>query len=198
MLWGLGVWTQGFAPARQALYHLSHVSSPFRSGYFGNRVSLFFPGPPTLQSSYFMLPTYIWNYRSVPPHPAFFHWDGISWTFWPQLVWNWDTPNLSLLCSLGWRPQYPAICWDGVSLTFCPGRPWSMTLLILASQVAMIIGISCQCLALQWYGFQALLLWWNKFIHIAPHQVILKAYHEKQWAFSPLWNPHACPLDNHK
>jgi hypothetical protein len=31
----LGVWTQGFALAKQALYHLSHTSSPFYCGYFG-------------------------------------------------------------------------------------------------------------------------------------------------------------------
>jgi hypothetical protein len=29
-----GTWTQGFAFSRQALYHLSHTSSPFHSGYF--------------------------------------------------------------------------------------------------------------------------------------------------------------------
>jgi hypothetical protein len=37
----LGVWTQGFALARQAVYHLSHASNPFSSGHFGDRVSLF-------------------------------------------------------------------------------------------------------------------------------------------------------------
>jgi hypothetical protein len=29
------VWTQGLTPAMQALYYLSHASSPFFSGYFG-------------------------------------------------------------------------------------------------------------------------------------------------------------------
>jgi hypothetical protein len=38
--WGeTGVWTQGFALTKQELYHLSHTSSPFCSGYFGDRVS---------------------------------------------------------------------------------------------------------------------------------------------------------------
>jgi hypothetical protein len=38
----IGVWTQGFTLARQALFHLSHSTSPFVcSGYFGNRVSVF-------------------------------------------------------------------------------------------------------------------------------------------------------------
>jgi hypothetical protein len=36
---GTGVWIQGFALAKQALYHLSHTSSPFCSGYFGDLVS---------------------------------------------------------------------------------------------------------------------------------------------------------------
>jgi hypothetical protein len=35
----IGVWTQGFALAKQALYCLSHTFSPFCSGYFGDRVS---------------------------------------------------------------------------------------------------------------------------------------------------------------
>jgi hypothetical protein len=35
-----GVRTQGFALAKQALYHVSHTFSPFCSGYFGNVVSL--------------------------------------------------------------------------------------------------------------------------------------------------------------
>jgi hypothetical protein len=29
-------WTQGFALAKHVLYHLSHTSSPFCSGYFGD------------------------------------------------------------------------------------------------------------------------------------------------------------------
>jgi hypothetical protein len=32
----IGVWTQGFVLAKQMLYHLSHTSSPFCSGYFGD------------------------------------------------------------------------------------------------------------------------------------------------------------------
>jgi hypothetical protein len=31
--------TRDFALTKQALYHLSHTSSPFCSGYFGDRVS---------------------------------------------------------------------------------------------------------------------------------------------------------------
>jgi hypothetical protein len=34
-------WTQGLVLGRWALYHLSYYSSPFCSGYFGFRVSLF-------------------------------------------------------------------------------------------------------------------------------------------------------------
>jgi hypothetical protein len=32
-------WTQGFVLAKQVLYHLSHTSSPFCCGYFGDGVS---------------------------------------------------------------------------------------------------------------------------------------------------------------
>jgi hypothetical protein len=35
---GLGLCTQGFAHAKQALYHLSHASSQFCPGYFGEGV----------------------------------------------------------------------------------------------------------------------------------------------------------------
>jgi hypothetical protein len=31
-----GVWTQGFTLTKQKFYHLSHTSSPFYSGYFGD------------------------------------------------------------------------------------------------------------------------------------------------------------------
>jgi hypothetical protein len=34
--------SRGFAFAKQVLYHLSHTSSPFCSGYFGDRVSQLF------------------------------------------------------------------------------------------------------------------------------------------------------------
>jgi hypothetical protein len=35
---GAGVWTQGFTLAKQALYHLSHISSRFSCGYFEDGV----------------------------------------------------------------------------------------------------------------------------------------------------------------
>jgi hypothetical protein len=38
---GSRVWTQGFALAKQVLYHLSHTSSQFYSGYFTDGVSWF-------------------------------------------------------------------------------------------------------------------------------------------------------------
>jgi hypothetical protein len=41
-----GVWTQGFILARQALYHLSHVPSPFGFDCFRNKVLLFARGRP--------------------------------------------------------------------------------------------------------------------------------------------------------
>jgi hypothetical protein len=36
---GAGVWTQGFVFAKQELYPLSHTSSPFCFGYFGDGIS---------------------------------------------------------------------------------------------------------------------------------------------------------------
>jgi hypothetical protein len=66
-----GVWTQGFMLIKEAFYHLSHTSSPFCSGYFG----------------------------------------------------------------------------DGISRTICLGWPWISILLILASQIARITGVSYRYLA---------------------------------------------------
>jgi hypothetical protein len=58
--------------ARQALYHLSHTSSPSCSGYFGDRVLFFCPGQPGQGSSYFRLPRSGWDDRHVTPRPVFF------------------------------------------------------------------------------------------------------------------------------
>jgi hypothetical protein len=96
-----GFWTRGFMLARQALYFLSHVSSPLCSDYFGDRV-LFLAkacldhNPPIFGFHHG------WDDRFTPPVPPFFSWDVISWNFWPGLVWNLELPNLSLLCSLEW------------------------------------------------------------------------------------------------
>jgi hypothetical protein len=56
VLYGTGVGTQGFSLAIQTFYHLSHAPSLFCSGYFGNRVLLFFLGQPSSLFSYFRLP----------------------------------------------------------------------------------------------------------------------------------------------
>jgi hypothetical protein len=40
---GLGIWTQGFMFAKQMWYHLSHISSPFCSGYFADQSQELFP-----------------------------------------------------------------------------------------------------------------------------------------------------------
>jgi hypothetical protein len=56
---GSGVWTRGFALAKQVLYHLSHTSSPFCSDYFGDGVlQTYLPGL-TLNEP--------WSSRSQPP-----------------------------------------------------------------------------------------------------------------------------------
>jgi hypothetical protein len=53
---GTGVYTQGFALAKQVLYCLSHTFSPFCSGYFGEGGFTFCPGQSGPRSSYFSLP----------------------------------------------------------------------------------------------------------------------------------------------
>jgi hypothetical protein len=67
---GTGIWTQFFAPTRQSLYCLSYASSPFCSGYFGDRLLLFYPGQPG-QQSYFKLPI-VTGITGVHHHTQFF------------------------------------------------------------------------------------------------------------------------------
>jgi hypothetical protein len=55
--WDTEAWIQGSELAGQAHYHLSHDSSSFCSGYFGDRI--FLPRPVGLGPSYFMLPTVV-------------------------------------------------------------------------------------------------------------------------------------------
>jgi hypothetical protein len=84
-LGGIGIWTEDFALTKQTFYSLSHTSSPFCSGYFG---------------------------------------DGISWTI-------------------------------------CPGWLQTMILLISASQVSRIIGMSHQCPAFYLFIFYILEEVWS-------------------------------------
>jgi hypothetical protein len=69
-------WTQGFMLARQAVYRLNCIYSPFCSGYFGDRVSCF------AQASFKHDPLILgfqhcWNKRHA----------------WPRLVWNPNPPK---------------------------------------------------------------------------------------------------------
>jgi hypothetical protein len=67
----LGLELRDFVLARQALFCLSHTSSPFCSGQFGNRVLLF-----AWAVLNHISPIYVshssWDNRCTPPHTAFF------------------------------------------------------------------------------------------------------------------------------
>jgi hypothetical protein len=112
------------------LFCLNHAFSLFYSGYFGDRVSHF----AQFWSSIFLFYTSCccWDDRCIPPHSAFFHWDGVSQTFLSRLAWKCVPPDVSLPCSLGWQ-----------TCTTTP-RPPTVILLISASQVARIASISHQ------------------------------------------------------
>jgi hypothetical protein len=85
-----------------------------------------------------------WDDRCLPPCPAFSVELGSCEIFLPRLAWNHDPPKLSLLCS--WDNsqvlQHPAVGWDEISWTCCLGWLWTVILLISASQIARLIGIS--------------------------------------------------------
>jgi hypothetical protein len=104
----VGVWTQGFALARQVLYCLSHASCPFCSSYF--EIGLCFLPRPGLQS-YFRHPALLGR-QVVCCHTQHFHCDGvllISST--SRVAWNLDPPDLSLLCSLRWQVLTTSPCY---------------------------------------------------------------------------------------
>jgi hypothetical protein len=77
---------QNFTLTGQALCHLSQVSGPFGSDYFGDRVLLF------AQASL--------NHNPILQHDQVFSSElGISLTFRPRKAWNHDLPDLSIPCS---------------------------------------------------------------------------------------------------
>jgi hypothetical protein len=78
--------------AKHVLCCLSYVSSPLRSGYFGDRVSLLCPVLPGPQSSYFMLPT-IAEMTGMHHHPSFFPLRWNLMNFLPGLAWNSNLPK---------------------------------------------------------------------------------------------------------
>jgi hypothetical protein len=63
----------GLTLARQALYHLSHASSLFGCGYFGDGVCMLFAQPASnLDPPNLSLPS-IYVYRREPPVPSLAH-----------------------------------------------------------------------------------------------------------------------------
>jgi hypothetical protein len=101
----------GLCFARQVLYHLSHSSSPFCSGYFGDRVLLFAQtgldcDPPILGFPQLLE----WQVHATTPS-FFFHWDEVSQTFFLTQAGLEPGLNLSLPCSWDDRcmPQCPKI-----------------------------------------------------------------------------------------
>jgi hypothetical protein len=132
-----GVRTQDFLFARQALYQMSHTSVSFCPG--GGKISSF--SQARLDLALFYDIHFYWVDRCIPQNAAFL----------PELKWNCDHSNFSLLCSLGWddghTPQCPAFDWDGVfKSSWWPSfKPQSFQSQMSASQVARITGVFHQC-----------------------------------------------------
>lgn len=88
------VWTQGFAVARQEIYHARPISSPFCYDYFWNRL-LFFA-----QASMHQHPPNAWDDRHITQCPAFSVEVGsCEMFFFYGLARNHDPSNLSIMCS---------------------------------------------------------------------------------------------------
>jgi hypothetical protein len=78
---GAGVWYQGIVPTRKALYCTSHATSPFCSGYFGDRVSpLVWLAWTTIL---LFMSRHCWDDSCAPPQPVI-DWDGVLWTILPK------------------------------------------------------------------------------------------------------------------
>jgi hypothetical protein len=143
------VWTQGFILVRQTLYCLNHTSSPFFSGYFGDKVSLFAQAGLNHNSPIFKLPT-ITEWQACTTRPSFFCWDANFFVQgWPR------AKILPILAShIVWDNRHVSLCptthRDCVLLTIGLGWPQTTMHLISASQVARIVGLS-QCAQLWIY-----------------------------------------------
>jgi hypothetical protein len=79
-------WTQGFIFVRQALYHVSHYTSPLSHWLFLILRSHFMPqlachNPPICAYPF------SWNARHMPL-PAQGCWNWVLWTFCPDWTWN--------------------------------------------------------------------------------------------------------------
>jgi hypothetical protein len=118
---GNEVWMQGFTPAKQVLYHLSHISTNYLPGLVSNHdlPNISFPCSQ--------------DYRSEPPAARLF-WDRVS--LYPQ-----DGLDYNPICT-AWGDRCAAIVWDRASQTFCPGWPQTKMLPISISWVAGITDLS--------------------------------------------------------
>jgi hypothetical protein len=85
----LGFELRGFTIGRQALHLLSHAP-PARFALVILEIgSCFLPRLAWTTILLLYASCYSWDVRHVSPHPTFFCWDGVLWTFcldWPQNV----------------------------------------------------------------------------------------------------------------
>jgi hypothetical protein len=112
-----------FAHVRKVLYHLSHASITFCSGYFGKRIS-FFPQTGLDSNPPILLPTIVGITSPCQVFPIDLRSQKHFLQAGLQLWYSWSHPTTSLddrhglLC--------PNIGWDGVLWTICPCCPWTM------------------------------------------------------------------------
>jgi hypothetical protein len=113
---GTGIWANSFMLARQALYCLSHASSSFCSGYFGDRFSLFVLTSLDHNSILSFLLSLGWQLCTTTPSFFLLRW-GSHKTF----CWGWTRTMMLLIsaASVAWdgrqAPLHSTISWDGMS-----------------------------------------------------------------------------------
>jgi hypothetical protein len=117
-----GIWTEGSELRKQALYHLSHTSSPFQSGYFGDEALLF--AQISLDLDFCIFWFYVDRITVVQPMFSFLPWGWGLTIFFHGLTWNWSLLiSASHIAWITYALLQPAMYWDDISWIFCPNWP---------------------------------------------------------------------------
>jgi hypothetical protein len=117
---GTGVWTQGLTLANlQDRSSTTWVMLPaiFCSGYFEDRVLIFFPDWPGMVILLFYTSCHSCEDRHTPPHIAFFLWNRVSPTFFVRARLELCSFQSLTLKWLGWDGILQTFAWASLKLS---------------------------------------------------------------------------------